>query len=130
MEIVTEPDTYSPSIDELGTYIDKIPPFNIIKHGLRCLCGSRKDKVYETHNVFYQHIKTKIHQKWLFHLNENKTNYYVENENLKNTIHNQRMIIAKMDKEIQHKNLTVDYLTQQLLQHTTKNTKIENLLDL
>lgn len=40
MELTTEPDTYSPSIDELGNYNDKIPSFNMIKHGIRCLCGS------------------------------------------------------------------------------------------
>ena len=31
MQLVTEPDIYSPSLDELGNYIDKIPSFNIIK---------------------------------------------------------------------------------------------------
>ena len=31
MELVTEPDIYSPSIYELGNYVDKIPAFNTIK---------------------------------------------------------------------------------------------------
>jgi inner membrane protein involved in colicin E2 resistance len=129
MEMVTEPDTYSPGINETSTYIDKIPSFNNMKHGLRCLCGSRKDKVYQTHNIFLQHTKTKIHQKWLADLNTNRANYYVENENLKITLQNQRIIIAKMDKELQGKNLTIDYLTQQLVQYTNKNMKIGNLLE-
>jgi len=32
MELVTEPDLYSPSINDIGNYVDKIPsftPFNI-----------------------------------------------------------------------------------------------------
>jgi len=36
MELATEPDTYSPSIDDMGNYIDKIPSFANIKHGIRC----------------------------------------------------------------------------------------------
>jgi regulator of replication initiation timing len=64
--------------------------------------------------VFTQHIKSKMLQKWLMHLNQNKANLYVENEKLKETLQNQRWIIAKMDKELQSKNLTIEYLTQQL----------------
>ena len=75
MELATEPDLYSPSIDSLGNYIDKIPSFNNIKHGLRCPCGSRKDKVYDTYSTFSAHTKTKTHQKWLNDLNLNKANH-------------------------------------------------------
>ena len=31
MELVIEPDVYSPSIGENGNYVDKIPSFNLIK---------------------------------------------------------------------------------------------------
>jgi hypothetical protein len=112
MELVTEPDLYSPSINDIGNYVDKIPSFtplrmsnaqsashrslitahfvgvlnvqrcNNIKHGLRCPCGSRKDKTYDTHSIFASHIKTKKHQSWLVDLNLNKTNFYLENINL------------------------------------------------
>ena len=115
MELVTEPDLYMPSIDNIGNYIDKIPSFNNLKHGIRCPCGSRKDKTYDTHGVFSAHIKTKAHQKWLSNLNLNKANYYIENENLKTTLHNQRLIIAKLEKEVQNKLMTIDYLTKQLV---------------
>jgi hypothetical protein len=115
MELVTEPDLYMPSIDNIGNYIDKIPSFNNLKHGMRCPCGSRKDKTYDTYSVFSAHIKTKIHQKWLSNLNLNKSNYYIENENLKTTLHNQRLIIAKLEKEVQNKLMTIDYLTKQLV---------------
>jgi len=126
MELVTEPDTYMPSMDNSGNYIDNIPP---IKHGIRCPCGSRKDKSYDSHSLFAGHIKTKTHQKWLSNINLNKANYYIENENLKNTLQNQRIIIAQMDKEIQNKNLTIDYLTQQLISKNDSNSNtVTNLL--
>jgi len=122
MELVVEPDIYSPSIDDKGNYIDRIPSFNIIKKGLLCPCGSRKDKIYETHTVFASHIKTKAHQSWLVTLNFNKANYYVENEKLKETVQNQKLIIAKLEKDINTKILTVDFLTQQINQLNLTNT--------
>ena len=125
MELVTEPDTYSPSIDEMGNYVDKMPAFNIIKKGLLCPCGSRKDKLYENYNSFSCHIKTKNHIKWLNNLNLNKINYYIENEKLNETIHNQRLIIASLEKAVNNKILTIDYLTQQLNKNTT-NTNTTN----
>jgi hypothetical protein len=127
MELVTEADLYTPSIDNFGNYIDKTPSFNNLKCGLRCPCGSRKDKTYDTSSAFSTHTKSKTHQKWLDNLNLNKTNYYVENEKLKHTLQDQRMIIAKMDIELQNKNLTIDYLTQQLLGNTGKT--VDNLLN-
>ena len=36
MDLATIPETYSPSIDANGNYIDKIPPF---KKGIKCVCG-------------------------------------------------------------------------------------------
>lgn len=113
MELVIEPDIYEPSIDEYGNYVDKMPSFHIIKKGLSCPCGSRKDKIYETATNFSNHIKTKHHEKWLTSLNLNKANYYVENIRLKETIENQKKIIAKMEKEIINRNQTIYCLTQE-----------------
>jgi hypothetical protein len=127
MELETQPDTYMPSMDNAGNYIDQIPSFANVKHGIRCLCGSRRDKTYDTYNVFSAHIKTKCHQKWLTQLNLNKVNHYMENENLKTTLQNQRLIIAQLDKEIQNKNMTIDYLTQQL--HARNNPIVNDLLE-
>ena len=133
MELVVEPDIYCPSIDENGNYIDRIPSFHIIKKGVLCPCGSRKDKVYESHSVFSSHIKSKIHQKWLSGLNLNKANFYVENQDLKQTIQNQRLMIAKLEKDIQTKIMTIDYLTQQLNKKSTNGNMnyqtVSNLLD-
>lgn len=127
MELVTEPDLYSPSIDNFGNYIDKTPSFNNLKCGLRCPCGSRRDKTYDTSSAFSTHTKSKTHQKWLDNLNLNKTNYYVENEKLKHTLQDQRMIIAKMDIELQNKIMTIDYLTKQLIGNSEKT--VDNLLN-
>jgi hypothetical protein len=130
MDLVVEPDFYSPSIDQAGNYIDKIPSFNIIKKGLFCPCGARKDKIYENHSMFSTHIKSKNHKKWLENLNLNKANYYIENEELKITINNQKLIIAKLEKDIQTKIMTIDYLTQQLATNNRiSNKSVKNLLD-
>ena len=131
MELVQEPDIYSPNIDDNGNYVDAIPSFHIIKKGLRCPCGSRKDKVYETSSIFSAHIKTKTHQKWLNTLNQNKANYYVENEKLKETLQTQRLIIAKLEKDLNTKTMTIDYLTSQLVKSSSKpiDSNVGNLLD-
>ena len=130
MELVVEPDIYSPSIDETCNYVDKVPSFHIIKKGLMCPCGSRRDKLYETSSVFSAHCKTKMHQKWLAHLNQNKMNYYVENEILKKTVESQRLIIAKLEKDLQNKLVIIDFLNQQV---TNKNNNslsiVTNLID-
>jgi hypothetical protein len=126
MELVVEPDIYAPSIDDNGLYIDKVPPFNYIKKGLVCPCGSRKDKVYESHSVFISHTKTKAHQKWIESLNLNRANFYVEFEKSKEVISNQRLIIAKLEKDVNNKILTIDYLTQQLYKASLIDKKSEN----
>ena len=60
--------------------------FNNIKNGLRCPCGTRKDKTYDCTSYFSNHIKSKTHQKWLSDLNMNKANLLkiykiIENKN-------------------------------------------------
>ena len=132
MDLIVESDIYTPNIDDKGNYIDKIPSFNNLKNGLRCPCGTRKDKVYDCMSYFANHIKTKTHQKWLFDMNANKSNYYTENIQLKDTITNQRLIIAQMEKEINQKLKAIDYLTNQLVvsKETTSSTNtVTNLLD-
>lgn len=128
MDLVTESDLYAPSMDESGNYVDKIPSFHIIKKGLLCPCGSRKDKLYDNHSTFSAHVKTKTHQKWITGLNLNKINYYVENEKLNDTIQNQRLIIAKLEKDVGNKIMTIDYLTQQLNKNKTCVT-VNDLID-
>jgi hypothetical protein len=117
MELVTEPDTYSPNIDDKGNYIDKVPSFytNALANGLRCPCGTRKDKIYTSHATFTAHIKTKTHEKWLQELNTNKANFYVESQKLRDVVQSQKIMIGKMELDILNKNMTIDYLTKQLV---------------
>lgn len=124
MELQTEPDTYTPSVNHLGNYIDVIPSFNNIKNGLRCPCGARKGKTYVTYCLFSSHTKTKIHQNWMENLNLNKANHYIECENLKSIVKDQRLVIAQQDRDLQNKHLTIDYLTQQLI--SKKNVAIDS----
>jgi hypothetical protein len=112
MDLITVPDVYVPSIDEQGNYCDKI--HGSFKKPITCPCGARRDKIYETHSMFSAHVKTKTHLKWIADLNLNKANFFVENQNLRETIQNQRILIAQMEKEIQQRTLTIDYLTSQL----------------
>ena len=111
MDIITIPDTYTPSVNDVGNYIDNIP---IIKKGLFCPCGSRKDKAYENVSKFSTHIKTKSHQNWLMILNQNKANYYVEMLTNKELVVNQQKIIVQLEIQLHKKTLTIDYLTEQL----------------
>jgi hypothetical protein len=128
MDLTIEPDVYAPSIDEHGNYVDMLPSFHIIKNGIYCPCGSRKNKNYETHQKFSTHIKSQAHKKWLENLNLNKTNYYVDCNKLNELVKNQRLIIAQMELDVNNKNRTIDYLTHQL---TLKNsTTVTNLLEL
>jgi hypothetical protein len=131
MDITTTPDMYTPSVDNNGNYVDHIP---VIKHGLFCPCGSRKDKIYENASKFSSHIKTKIHQKWLVILNDNKANYYMESLKYKEITENQQKIITRFEQQLQQKSLTIDYLTEQLVRNKNipqnTNTDLLNLLDL
>ena len=111
MDVSITPDTYCPIVNEEGSYVDKIP---LIKHGIYCVCGARRDKVYETVSKFSSHTKSKAHQKWLIQLNNNKANYYVDLIQSKELIDQQKKIIGKLEIQLQSKSLTIDYLTQQL----------------
>jgi len=130
MDLITESDVYSPSISDNGNYINKIPSFNNIKNGLRCPCGSRKDKTYDSHSIFATHIKTKCHQNWLNNLNLNRSNYYTENVKLNDLVHNQRLIIGKLEKDLQNKSIIIDCLIQQMNKVSINNKTVTDLIDL
>ena len=72
-------------------------------------------------------MKTKCHQSWLKTINLNKTNYFMENMELRNTLSNQKLIIARMEKELNTKMIIIDCLTQQLVKELPK--MVDNLLD-
>jgi len=116
MELVTEPDIYSPNIDNNGNYVDKIPSFNTnsLANGIRCPCGTRKDKVYISSPLFAAHCKTKTHEKWIHELNMNKSNFFTETQKLREVVHAQKIMIGKLELEVSSKNMTIGYLTQEL----------------
>jgi len=122
-DLVLEAEIYTPNVDDNGIYVDKIPQIATLKHGIRCPCGTRQDKTYNTVVKFSAHIKTKKHQEWISNLSKNKLNYYEENVKLKDNVHNQRLIIANLEKSINNKNLAIEFLTEQL---NTKYPIIQN----
>jgi hypothetical protein len=99
MDLIIESEFYEPSIDELGNYIDYLPSSSKLKNGIRCHCGSRKEHIFDSRQSFSGHVKTKTHMKWLNDLNMNKMNYFTENIKLNETINNQKLIIAKFQRE-------------------------------
>ena len=114
MNLSLESDIYEPNTDDDGNYVDFLPPSSKFKNGLRCPCGARKDHIFDSRQSFCSHIKTKTHLKWLSDLNTNKMNYFTECEKLKEIVSSQKLIIARLEKEINiHKN-TIINLAQQL----------------
>lgn len=124
MELVVDSDIYEPCIDDNNNYSDYLPPSSKFKNGLRCSCGARKDHVFDNRQSFAGHIKTKTHIKWLTDLNANKINFFSECEKLKETVNNQKQIIAKMELDLFTKSKTIDYLTQQLI---IKESSVNNI---
>lgn len=125
MDLLVESDIYEPNIDSDGDYSDYLPTASKFKNGLRCPCGSRKEHVFDTRQSFSGHIKTKTHLKWIADLNANKMNYFTENIKLNETIANQKIIIAKLQRE-NDENL-------KLIAHLTKKIEIKenpNIIDL
>lgn len=117
MDISLDADLYSPSLDATGNYVDAVPTQAQFRNGLRCPCGSRGQKAYVSNTLFTNHTKTQHHQKWLKQLNANKTNHFKENVELKETLRNQQLLLSKMEKDLNHKNWMIQYLSSQLQAH-------------
>lgn len=128
MELIVESDIYEPCIDDNGNYSDYLPPSSKFKNGLRCPCGARKDHVFDNRSSFCSHIKSKTHIKWLIDLNTNKMNFYSECEKLKETVNTQKMIIARLEKELTIKSKTIDLLTQQIMYKEEPKNGVIDLL--
>ena len=125
MDLQVESDIYEPNIDSEGDYSDYLPTTSKFKNGLRCPCGTRKEHIFDNRQGFSGHIKTKTHQKWISDLNANKMNYFTENVKLNETITNQKLIIAKLQRE-NDENI-------KLIAHLTKKIEIRdnpNIVDL
>ena len=120
MDLSLETDIYEPNVDNENNYCDYYPPSSKFYNGLRCPCGARKDHIFDSRSSFISHTKTKTHQKWISDLNSNKMNYFTECEKLKDTVNSQKIIIARLEKEINTHKHTILSLAQQL---STKNNE-------
>lgn len=128
MDISLDSDIYEPNIDDKGNYSDYLISSSKFKNGLRCPCGARKDHVFDNRSSFVVHTKSKTHQKWLHDLNTNKMNYFTECEKLKELVNSQKIIIARLEKEINgHKQIIVS-LAKQLSSKESDNNSIDLLL--
>lgn len=131
MELVLQPDTYIPNVDNEGNYVDTPPSSIHLSKGIYCPCTNKKDKMFTNTTKFSAHLKTKMHQRWLQTLNYNKSNYYRENIELRELVDNQRRILAQTEQELQNRSNTISYLTQQLMNHNQdKKDTVGNLLDM
>lgn len=126
-DLITLPDLYSPNVDESGRYVDKSPTIACLRrgNGMRCPCGTRREeKVYSSVEKFSSHLKTKRHQEWLCELNLNRANYYVENLQLKEDVQTQKRVIARMEKDLRNRQVTIDYLSSQLTTATKEKNNV------
>ena len=114
-QVANQSDIYEPSMDESGTYVDRIPVFNahVKEYGIRCPCSTR-DHIYKERTKFSTHTKAKCHQEWIQKLNHDKTNYFAEAENLREIVSQQKIIIAKMEKELSQNRCIIGALTDKI----------------
>ena len=126
MDLAIEPDLYEPVIDENTNYADYLPSSSKFKNGLRCPCGSRKEHVFDNRQSFSTHTKTKTHIKWITDLNNNKMNYFSENLKLNETISNQKMIIAKLQRENDEYTKLIVHLTKKIEMKDTISVDLLN----
>lgn len=130
MSLILEPEIYSPSISNDGSYTDVIPPFAHLPHGLRCPCSNRRDQKYETRPSFVLHTKTAMHQRWLQSLNANRTNHFAELDQAKITIANQKLVIAQLEREVRQMTITIQCLSRQLAAAPQPSANIQPAIDL
>jgi hypothetical protein len=124
MELATEPDVYAPIMNNEGEYIDKVPPLHSMKNGMYCPCGGRVNKTYNTTTSMKQHFTRTCHKQWIVQLNNNKTNYYVECNNLRQTVRNQQIIIQQMELEMMKKQRMIEFIQNELMEAKTKKEYI------
>jgi hypothetical protein len=114
MDLVVDSDIYEPCINNDQNYIDFIPPSSKFKNGLRCPCGTRREHIFDNRQSFSSHIKSKTHQKWIYDLNINKTNYFTENIKLNENICNLKLIIAKLQRDNDENIKLIAHLTRKI----------------
>ena len=90
MDLAVTPDTYTPSVDEKGQFVD-----STIRECV-CPCSGR----YYKRESFGGHVKTQRHLRWLKELNMNRSNFLRVSIEQEATIREQRRMIAHLSNEI------------------------------
>ena len=96
MSLVTDSDYYSPGVNNDGIYVDQIPSFNGRTQGIRCPCNNN---TFAARQNFAIHIKSIGHKRWLENLNSNRANYFTELDAERQLVKQQKIIIARLEKE-------------------------------
>jgi len=96
MSLITDSDDYSPGVNNDGVYVDQIPSFNGRTQGIRCPCNNH---IFPSRQNLAIHIKTAGHKRWLENLNSNRANYFTELDAERQTVRQQKIIIAKLERE-------------------------------
>ena len=112
MSLCVEADTYQVKVDDNGTYVDSIPP--LMKNGIKCLCGSRKDHIFKTPATLKKHFSTEKHQMWLRKLNLDKANHYVRLIKAEEILEQQKKQINEMRLELQENNKIIINLNREI----------------
>jgi len=127
MDLTIESDIYEPCMNDDSNYSDYVPPSSKFKYGLRCPCGTRKEHVFDSRQSFCGHIKTKTHQKWLLDLNANKMNFFTENIKSTEIINNQKLIIARLQRENDENIKLIAHLTKKIAIKENANIVVDLL---
>ena len=107
MSLSLEPELYQVSVNEDGKYINIIPSLDIIKNGLRCPCGSRKNQISKTAASLTKHFDCEKHKTWLKNLNFEKVNHYNELIKAKELLIQQQKQIKELKLELQEKDTII-----------------------
>ena len=100
MALALEAELYAPNRDDQGKYIDFVPSLCLLKHGIKCVCGSRKDQTFYATGPFKKHLQCQKHKAWLKMKNlEPQNDIKIIHEHEK-TIKNQQILIHELNQEI------------------------------
>jgi hypothetical protein len=131
MSLSLEPDLYQVSVDENGTYINKLPSPDSINSGIRCPCGSRRNIVFKTSTSLSKHFLCEKHKMWLKNLNLEKVNHYTELIKSREIVDQQQKLIKNLKLELQDKDKTIVNQAKELASIKKPiHVPVTNLLDL
>ena len=100
MSLAVEAELYAPNRDDHATYVDYVPSQCVMKNGLKCVCGSRKEQIFYKPSSFKVHLKCQKHKDWLKMKNIAPQNDIKTIHELEKTIKNQQIIIHEKEREI------------------------------